>query len=294
MMVDWDVVNGTRVRRTRQLLEITRRCVVSQIPINCLGGATDPSVLLKVGEVLPTINSLFPDPSYPALLDDMEITAVRAVDTVEVSLTYRLNLTLGDPNTFWFWSKSGDTLTYTEETYSTANGAAAIKTYYKSGLGNGTPGIPGSAYVRIGKTRRLRSYKTLTVSGRMYYDVWSTQVAPVIAPAELHLNSDTWGGYARGKWIYLGAKIDVPLLPSNEPAILIATVSLRFFYEPLGHYALLAYLNERHEHPSDAILETTLRGLGLPAVGGQVMRNGKTLASVYPEITFSDKFKFTP
>lgn len=296
MQVDWDVVNGTKVRRTRQILEITRRCVVSQIPIDCSGGATDPSVLLKVQSVLPGTNSVFPDPAYPALLDDMEITAVMAVDTVEVSLIYRLNLTLGDPNTFWFWSKSRDTLSYTEETYSTALGANSILTYYKGGLGAGPAdnSIPPSAYQRIGKARRLRGYKVLTVSGRMYYDVWATQVEPVIDPAEFCINEDTWGAYARGKWLYMGAKVDVPLLPTNEPAILIATVSLKFLYEPLGHYALMAYLNERHEHPSDAILEQDLRAFGLPAVGQVIRRNGKSLASIYTETTFSDKFKFTP
>lgn len=294
MVVDWDTVEGARVRKTRQVLEIYRTCVVSQVPIDCSVGGTDPSVLLKVLSVLPSPGALHPDPTYPAVLEDYEIVAVKAVDTVVVALIYRLNLTLGDPTAPGTWIKSTDTLYYQEETYSTALGSKSIKVYYTPGGSPGTGVPPASAYQRIGKARKFRGYKVMTVTGRMYYNTWLATVEPLIAPAEFKINSDAWGAYARGKWMYMGAKVDVPLLATTSSAVLVATITCKYLYEPLGHYALMAYLNERREHPNDAISESSLRAIGLPAVDDIVMRNGKTLASVYAETTFSDKFAFVP
>lgn len=293
--VDLDVVNGTKIRRTLQVLEIRRQAVVSGIPIDCTGG-TDPNILLKAINApgMPPPYSLFPNSAYPAVLEDYNLDAVKSVDTVVIELVYRLNLAISLTSTV-NWIQEEETQHYQVETWTTAKRTTPLHVYYQNGkgLGDGTT-IPSTAHVRSGKARKFEKFKVLTVRGRMYLATWLA-LKPILEPAELNLNSDTWGTSTRGQWLYLGPKIQVPLptgLATN--AVIVATVELKFLKEPLGHYPLLLYFNERREHPKNAVTEDRLRALGLPIVDRIRVTNGKTLASIYPETTYSDKFVFTP
>lgn len=297
--VDLDVVEGCRTRINRQNLEIERKAVVSGIPITCTTGS-DPNVLLNAigagaqAAGLPAPYTLHPNPLYPAILEEYSIDSVRAVDTVIVMMIYRLNLSINPttPN----WMQDEETITYQTETYTTSNGSNPLIVYYKSGLGVGSGGStpPSTAHARIGKARKIKKYKVLRVHGRMYLNAWLTYKAGIEA-AELKINSDTWGAYTRGNWMYLGNSVRIPLVPDGTPSSrIVAELELRFLRDPDLHYALLVYLNERREHPKDAISETALRGLGLPAAGNIITTNGKTLASIYPEAAFTPLFTFTP
>jgi hypothetical protein len=294
MIVDLDVVNGTKIRRTNQTLEIRRSAIVSQIPIDCTNG-TDPNVLIKALEApgLPQPYSVFPNVKYPAVLEDYELDSVRSVDTVVLTLVYRLNLSVSlTANVNWIQEE--DIQTYISEVYTTARKTTPLYVYYKAGAGVGTNVIPSDAHARIGKARKHEKVKTLVVRGKMYLSAWLA-LKPIIEPMELCINSVNWGNSTRGQWLYLGHKIQVPLPTGLAPnTIIIATVELHFLKEPLGHYPLLVYLNERREHPKDAKSESILRGLGLPAVDQLRMTNGKTLASIYPEADFNGAFQFTP
>lgn len=294
MNVRFDVVDGAKIRQTKNLLEIVRPCLVEEIPIDCSVGATDPSVLLKAKEACPAQYSLHPNPLYPALLEDYDLRSVRSVDSVVVDLIYRLNLQLGNPNDPLSWVKTTAAQTYSTETFATAKGSGALLTYYQSGLGTGPNAPPNTAHVRIGKHRKIKLFKTMKVTGRMYYGNWLTY-AGNLELAEGKINSDSWGSATRGQWLYLGAVVAVPIPTHNQSTnSLIATIELNFIKDVQGHFALLAYLNERREHPSDCVSEATLRALGLPALDAITVRNGKSLASIYDEIAFTGRFIFTP
>lgn len=295
MAVDWDIIDGARVKKTRTSIEIIRPVLVYDLDIDCTTGLTNPSVLLAASAELPPTGTVYHDPAYPAILEAQELSSVRSSSAVVVDLVYRLNLTLGNPNDPTMWIKTLGTQSYQIETHATANGNSALKVYYKSGLGDGPQATPANAEAdKIGKARRTRTYKVLRVRGRMYYTKW-LQFAPTVELAEECINSDTWGSASRGQWLCLGPTVDVPLPTTGQStANLIATIEIVFVKDKLGHYPLIAYQNERREHPKDAISEANLRARGLPQVNSYRMGNGKTLASVYPETTFSDKFIFTP
>lgn len=294
MDVSFDVVEGAAVSVSKTQMEIVRPCVVSGIPIDCSVAMTDPAVLLKAMTVLPAQYTQHPYRS-DAYLEDYRIHSVRAVDTVVALLVYRtqsISIGGGPVNV---WTKSVDTQAYQIETYQTAKGGKNLLVAYKSGAGTLLGNVPPPDWTkRIGKARIWRTNKLLKFTGRMLLTDWEQNWQDQILALEECINSKPWGIYPRGQFLYLGSRIEIPVSYANQTIIAIATIELNFIYDKKGHFPLLAYFNERREHPNDASTETTLRNKGLPALDDLTIVNGKTLASAYDEGDFHGKFPFDP
>jgi hypothetical protein len=297
--IDWDVVEGWSVQKTRDGIEVVRPVCVRGIETTCVSGK-NPYVLLTALSAagMPTVGSPLAT-EYPSLLyEDYRIRTIGSVDSVMVDLIYRQRVDDGSggsgaANT---WSITDSYQTSQITTFATADGSQGTSVWYLATAGASitagdlTP--PTGARVRIAGVHQFKSHRVITVSGRLRYDDWQTYRTAVRAAASC-INSDTWGTSTRGTWLFLGPTsrfFDRNLNPAS-----LVYVELAFMNDPDGHFPLIGYVDPQGIHPADAAVETEVRSIGgLPAVGGLTRRKGKTLVSVQREVAFSSLFAFTP
>jgi hypothetical protein len=191
------------------------------------------------------------------------------------------------------WTVTDATTSEFVPCFATSAGGAALTVWYKKGQSPATtvfPGVDATHDARLKGVRgihRLSPRRHLRVTGRLLAVNWDA-VKTAIRAASGKINSDVWGGYARGTWLFLG--------PVTRTADFGRTfdIELDFAYDPNGHYPIGVYFDEHGEHPADSATEAQLRTGGPPPENTYKGRNGIMMASVYPETPFTPLFAFLP
>jgi hypothetical protein len=286
--IRFDVNRRAKVVETLDGLVVNRQCLVSGLAI--AGGTSDPEVLLKARAVsgFPALLSAI-SATYPqVLLRKRSIFSIdQFVDTVDVDLEY--TGPLGDPPSGGgiFFTLDQAPSTEGVDWYMTADGSSNLKVWYMPGS-SATGAAPAGSIELTTKTHKLRCPEVINASGPATFAQWSA-VSSAIRAAGGTINSDTWGGYARGTWLCLP-----PHTRNLDSSGLSLMLTLTFLRRIPDWFAVEVHRDLSGRIPKDIVSEATLRGTGLPAVNAQKQANGITIASVYGETAFTPLFGFTP
>jgi hypothetical protein len=245
---------------------------------------------------MPAKGSSYPFAGYgSATLEERNVRSIRAVDSVAVDLVYRQRN--GDDaggTGGGVWSLTDSTQTAHLITFASADGTSSLIVWYEpsaSDSQNSPPAnVAGSVQTaqRIVGAQKFKPYRVLKATSVLRGTDWAL-IKDDIHDISGKVNSDVWGGHARGTWLFLG-----PTTKTFDPAQSTIYIDLVFIQDKDGHFPLLSYLNEKGVHPANSIKESTLRARGLPSVGQVVTGRGLSIASIYKEASFSSKFSFTP
>lgn len=292
MRIEWDVVEGQTVTETNDGLDITRPICVVEMPSPCVAGASPQALLQALGAPGMPVRGTPHSTSFPlALLAERRIRSIKAVDAVMVDLVYRQKvITVTGHGDATAWTLTDATQTTHIQVFASADGSKRTEVWYKpfttSTASDNSP--PAGARVRVAPTHRIQPFRVIKATATLTKADWDTWKAQVRAAAG-KINSDVWNGEARGTWLFLG-----PTTTYADSAQLTVKVELVLMNDPLGHFPIVAFVDEHGVHPADSDLESTLRSTGPPAEGKIIRRNGLTWVSEYKEVAFTGLFIFSP
>lgn len=289
MPMTWrfDLVEGSGVRRSVGLLEITRIAHVSGIPIEEGETGTDSEVLLKVlaDSGFPGFLSEFEtenDDFKGATLQDATIQSrPHRTNSVMMRLVYRKRI--GDE----FVLEVTRQISFVQA-YSTAEGTNNIQVWYKQGTDTSTYEPPEGADIKNVAVPRMRVNRVLRAKAIMSYDQWTIARNDFEALAG-RINSDIWGADGRGVWFFVGPET------RTEDRGRSYEVILTFLENKYRWYSVSAYMNYAGRHPQDCATERDVGvGFSPPEYDSVTAMNGISLSSDYKEGSFSPVFNFTP
>jgi hypothetical protein len=287
----FDRVDGSRVRNTVNGLEVVRRCTVYDIPTAVAGMGYKALISIISDTQCPRLHTAFPDPTVPAFLDEHQLVSIEQPKRrAELDLVYRSPPFIAG-GTEILWVVQDQSLTNHITTYATAGtdgGTTSILLWYRPNESASTDVRPADAVTQNVGTHKIIPYRGLRVNGRATQQQWSA-VRKVIRAASGKINSDNWGTYTRGQWLFLG-----PTSTTTDNGNTY-NIELTFLGDMHGHFPIVVYVDPQTGHiPGDISTEAKLRSGGLPTFGDMFRRNGLGLVSIYEETTFADKFNFNP
>lgn len=295
-----DLIEPHRIKNNENGIEVTRGCLVTDIPIDPAVD-TDERVFLKVLQTLACpklnqpINTTF-DTSI--ILKEHRLVSVgRSEKTCRMDLVYRGDAYAlpdaggGSP---LIWQLDSDVQIQVIQTSMTAGGANVIKIWYDSEMTDAAYSESKKVGRHVAKVSKLKSHRVLRAQGWAKQADWNV-VKASIYDLRNHINADVWGTSPRGTWYFPGPVV------SKIRGQTMLRIQLMFIEAIEGHFPIVVWHNREGKIPHDISTETQVRGAipggaeaGPPAIGTIKQLKGITMASIYDEHNFSPTFDFTP